>query len=52
MEYILERTQTVSVSIQEAFAFFWRARNLEEITPSWLRCEVAFRAERLREIHG
>ena len=33
MEYILERTQTVPVSIQDAFGFFSEARNLEEITP-------------------
>ena len=40
MQYILERTQTVPVSIQDAFGFFSEARNLEEITPSWLRFEV------------
>jgi ligand-binding SRPBCC domain-containing protein len=40
MEYILERTQLVPVSIQEAFAFFSHAGNLEEITPAWLHFEV------------
>jgi ligand-binding SRPBCC domain-containing protein len=30
MEYILERTQIVPVSIQDAFGFFSEARNLEE----------------------
>ena len=40
MEYILERTQTVHVSIEDAFGFFSQAGNLEEITPSWLRFEV------------
>jgi len=40
MDYILERTQTVPVPIQDAFAFFSEPRNLEEITPAWLRFEV------------
>ena len=47
MEYILERTQFVPVSIQEAFAFFSKARNLEEITPSWLRFEVLRAPDRI-----
>jgi len=48
MEYILERTQTVPVSIQDAFGFFSEARNLEEITPSWLRFEVLGAPNELR----
>jgi len=48
MEYILERTQSVPVSIQDAFAFFSQARNLEEITPSWLRFEVLRAPDELR----
>jgi ligand-binding SRPBCC domain-containing protein len=40
MEYILERTQIVPVPIQETFGFFSEARNLEEITPGWLRFEI------------
>jgi uncharacterized protein len=40
MDYILERTQTVPVSTEKAFAFFSEARNLEQITPPWLRFEV------------
>ena len=40
MDYILERTQQVPVAIDEAFAFFSQARNLEAITPPWLRFEV------------
>lgn len=40
MDYILERTQIVPVAIGEAFDFFSEARNLERITPSWLRFEV------------
>jgi ligand-binding SRPBCC domain-containing protein len=40
MDYILERTQQVPVAIGEAFAFFSQARNLEAITPPWLRFEV------------
>ena len=47
MEYILERTQFVPVSIQEAFGFFSEAHNLEEITPSWLRFEVLCAPDRL-----
>jgi ligand-binding SRPBCC domain-containing protein len=47
MEYILERTQFVPVSIQEAFGFFSKAHNLEEITPSWLRFEVLCAPDRL-----
>ena len=48
MEYILERTQTVPASIQHAFAFFSKARNLEEITPAWLRFEVLRSPNELR----
>jgi ligand-binding SRPBCC domain-containing protein len=48
MEYILERTQTVPVAIQDAFGFFSDARNLEEITPSWLRFEVLGAPDKLR----
>lgn len=47
MEYILERTQFVPVSIQDAFGFFSEAHNLEEITPDWLRFEVLRAPEKL-----
>jgi ligand-binding SRPBCC domain-containing protein len=36
----LERDQTVPRPVDEVFAFFSRARNLEAITPPWLRFEV------------
>ncbi len=39
-DYVLERTQVVPVSIEEAFAFFSDAHNLEQITPPWLRFRI------------
>lgn len=36
----LEREQLVHGSVQEVFAFFAEARNLERITPGWLGFEV------------
>lgn len=39
-EYVLERTQVVPVPIDEAFAFFADAGNLEQITPPWLRFRI------------
>jgi ligand-binding SRPBCC domain-containing protein len=36
----LERAQVVRRSLDEVFAFFARARNLEALTPPWLRFEV------------
>jgi ligand-binding SRPBCC domain-containing protein len=39
-EYELERTQVVAVPIEEAFAFFADAANLERITPPWLRFRI------------
>ena len=39
-EYTLERTQIVTVSLEQAFAFFADARNLERITPPWLRFRI------------
>jgi ligand-binding SRPBCC domain-containing protein len=38
--HILERRQAVEVPIEEAFAFYGDARNLERITPPWLGFEV------------
>lgn len=37
---MLERTQVVPVPVEEAFAFFGDARNLEQITPPWLRFRI------------
>jgi ligand-binding SRPBCC domain-containing protein len=48
MDYILERTQTVPVGIDEAFAFFSEARNLEAITPPWLGFEMLRAPDELR----
>jgi ligand-binding SRPBCC domain-containing protein len=37
---VLERRQVVPAGIDEAFAFFSDARNLEDITPPWLRFQI------------
>ena len=39
-EYVLRREQLLDVDVEEAFAFFSRAENLEAITPPWLRFRV------------
>ena len=39
-EYVLERTQVVDAPLDEAFAFFSDAHNLERITPPWLRFRI------------
>ena len=39
-EYVLERAQVVPATVDEAFAFFSDARNLERITPPWLRFRI------------
>jgi ligand-binding SRPBCC domain-containing protein len=38
--HLLERDQLVRRPLDEVFAFFAHARNLERITPPWLRFEV------------
>ena len=38
--HVLEREQLVPRPLDEVFAFFAQARNLERITPPWLRFEV------------
>ncbi len=38
--YVYERTQVVPAPVEEAFAFFSNARNLELITPPWLRFRI------------
>jgi ligand-binding SRPBCC domain-containing protein len=37
---VLERSQVVPVDVEKAFAFFADARNLETITPPWLRFRI------------
>jgi ligand-binding SRPBCC domain-containing protein len=38
--HVLEREQFVPRPVDQVFAFFAQARNLERITPPWLRFEV------------
>ena len=38
--YLIEREQRLEAEPERVFAFFCAARNLEAITPSWLRFEV------------
>lgn len=40
MSHLLERSQLVHAPPEEVFAFFSKARNLEALTPPWLRFEV------------
>ena len=40
MIHSIERQQLVPAALQEVFEFFSRARNLEELTPPWLRFSV------------
>ena len=47
MECALERTQAVSVPVEEAFAFFANPWNLEAITPPWLRFRIVEAPARL-----
>jgi ligand-binding SRPBCC domain-containing protein len=39
-EYVLRREQVLPVSVEETFAFFSRAENLEAITPPWLNFRI------------
>ena len=47
MRRTLERAQVVPVPIDQAFAFFAEARNLEPITPPWLRFRIIAAPARL-----
>jgi ligand-binding SRPBCC domain-containing protein len=48
-EYLLERTQVVDAPLERTFAFFSEARNLERITPTWLRFRILAAPDELRE---
>ena len=39
-DFGLERTQTLAAAPEEVFGFFAEARNLEAITPGWLRFRI------------
>lgn len=47
MEFTLERSQVVAAGPEQAFAFFADPRNLEAITPPWLRFRIVEAPERL-----
>lgn len=48
-EYLLEREQRIPLPIDETFAFFAAARNLEAITPGWLRFRILEAPDELRQ---
>lgn len=39
-EYVLRREQVLDAALEETFAFFSRAENLEAITPPWLSFRI------------
>jgi ligand-binding SRPBCC domain-containing protein len=39
-EYLLQRQQLIRAPLDDVFEFFSNARNLEQITPDWLRFRV------------
>jgi ligand-binding SRPBCC domain-containing protein len=45
--HLLERRQRVALPIEEAFAFYGDARNLEQITPPWLGFELTSTPEEM-----
>lgn len=48
--YVLRRRQIIPADLETVFRFFESPRNLEEITPPWLRFEVTFTSdERMRQ---
>jgi ligand-binding SRPBCC domain-containing protein len=38
--HLLERSQRVPLSVEDAFAFYGNADNLQQITPPWLRFRI------------
>jgi ligand-binding SRPBCC domain-containing protein len=46
--FVLERTQVVEASLGSAWTFFASARNLEAITPQWLRFQIVDAPDELR----
>ena len=47
-EHVVQRTQVVPFPIENAFAFFAEPRNLERITPPWLRFRIVEAPAELR----
>lgn len=48
MECVLERSQVVATGLDQAFAFFAAPRNLEVVTPPWLRFRIVAAPAELR----
>jgi ligand-binding SRPBCC domain-containing protein len=48
-EHLLERSQLVPTPLEQTFEFFADPRNLEAITPPWLRFRIVEAPERLRQ---
>ena len=49
MTFHLERTQVVAAPLEEAWRFYCEPRNLEAITPPWLRFRIVEMPERLEQ---
>src|SRR5512134_623734 len=48
-EHLLERSQLIPTPLEQTFEFFADPRNLEAITPPWLRFRIVEAPQRLRQ---